>query len=314
MSDKTIPHFNYIITIHNKQDLIENVVLSVIKCMGPCSKLYAALDGCTDNSEKIIDQLIINYPNYKIYKIFTEDVHELKTINAGLRAANQDGTGFNIILQDDVILQDIHLERNITTLYERDEKMGIVSLRHGGNLSKRLLFKKKFYYPIKDYTENEKGHNPNLISMLPLGSFTYREIVIKSPVCIPFTVIRSVGLPDERFAPWDDISYCYSVSEAGFNNGVFAIDFISEKEWGTSRSKTQKVSISTVHIKNIALFIELFGSTIKNRKMRPIYSKKIFQIFDPPIKQKIGVAKFARGLRDHLLDIGRYNYTILLKK
>ena len=77
------------------------------------------------------------------------------------------------------------------------------------------------------------------------GHVAFREIAIKSPICIPSYVINQVGLPEEVYAPWDDIAYCYKISLAGFRNAIYALPFQSEVQWGvqepngrTSRQNT----------------------------------------------------------------------------
>ncbi|MGN6195289.1 MAG: hypothetical protein ACTHOB_10145, partial [Ginsengibacter sp.] len=82
------PIFNYIITIHNKEDLIEDVLNSVIKCCNANSFIYPVLDGCTDKSEEIVDQIIRENRNISINKIKVNDVHEIMSINEALKLSN----------------------------------------------------------------------------------------------------------------------------------------------------------------------------------------------------------------------------------
>src|ERR1700733_11716538 len=108
--------------------------------------------------------------------------------------------------------------------------------------------------PLTNYVENAKGHSYDPFSVLPLGYFIFREVAIKSPICIPCHVIKKIGLPDETYAPWDDIAFCYTVSKAGFHNGVYAIDFESDINWGTTRTKAQANSVQEIVKRNIAIF------------------------------------------------------------
>ena len=48
--------FNYIITIHNKEHLIRKVLNGVKNSMTENSVIYPVLDGCTDNTEHVIDE------------------------------------------------------------------------------------------------------------------------------------------------------------------------------------------------------------------------------------------------------------------
>lgn len=265
---ENLTSFNYIITIHNKEELIRNVMISVIQTAGPESHIYPVLDGCTDSSEFIIDELIELYPENKITKLFANDVHELKSINIGLESANQNGAGYNIILQDDVILQDLTLEETCIHLYNRFDHLGIVSFRHGGNLSRELIYDESILTPFQDYIQNECGHFPSSKPILSIGHFVFREIAIKSPICIPFKIVRDLGIPDEDYAPWHDIAYCYKISEAGYRNGVIAINYLSDVYWGSTRTKIQKFDVDQVETKNLALF------RIQNPNILPLDTKK----------------------------------------
>ena len=307
--------FNYIITIHNKENLIKDVLLSVINCAGLNSYIYPVLDGCTDNSESIIDELIKNHPSRNIIKCFANDVHELKSINIGLRAATQNNTTYNIILQDDVLLIEDKLEDKILKLYKEHPNLGVVSLRHGGNISTPLLLKNSGVPFLKNYIENEKGHNPNPLADLPLGYFTYREVAIKSPICISSNLIQAIGLPDEDFAPWDDVAYCFKAMLFNFNNGVFAVEFVSDLEWGTTRQKKQEHSLSEVETKNKKLLKSKFIKEISEHKKKKIYNSKKYKIFNSNTnRSNISVYGYLIGIKKYLSSQVGYYVKIVSNK
>lgn len=244
--------FNYIITIHNKQDLIEDVLLSVLLCCRKNSHVYAVLDGCTDNTESIIDSLIVKFKNVPITKVYTNDLHELLTINAGLRAASHNGNGFNIILQDDVVLADFLLEEKIERLYSQVQfNLGYLSLRLGANIDRSILDNDS-HIPLTDYIESVYGHGlPEATPLLP-DYFVKRDIPIKSPVCIPFHVINKVGILEEKLAPYahDDTDYAIRCIEAGYENAVYALKFHSEVKWGGTRINPHP-EIAAIQLRNI---------------------------------------------------------------
>lgn len=246
--------FNYLITVHNKENLIRDVILGVLNAAGPCSTIYPILDGCTDLSEYIIDELICANPDRKIVKLFADDVHELKAINVGLRSADQAAEGYNIILQDDVILQDAELEKKCLLLYQSFDHLGILSFRHGANISRTQIHDERIFMPTKNYIQNQCGHHIDYQKILRNGLFTFRELAMKSPICIPCKIIREQGIPDEVYAPWDDLAYCYRISQAGYANAVFALNFSSEIDWGSTRTKKQKTDPGKVMIANLKTF------------------------------------------------------------
>jgi glycosyltransferase involved in cell wall biosynthesis len=231
--------FNYIITIHNKEGMIKRVLEGVLASCGKNSFIYPVLDGCTDGTEAIIDSFARKHKGANITKVFTADVHELLSINAGLKAANHEGIGYNIVLQDDVVIEEPDLEKKVLDLYKwGGEKLGYVSFRLGARFAPNTV-KSKDSVPLVDYCENAYGHGLPHASMLLPGQFAYRDIPIKSPVCFPFSVIRNVGLLEEKLAPYahDDVDYGVRCIEAGFYNGVYALKFQSKIEWGGTRQK-----------------------------------------------------------------------------
>jgi glycosyltransferase involved in cell wall biosynthesis len=231
------PQFNYIITIHNKEDLIEQVIMSILACCRDNSHIYAVLDGCTDKTEAIIDGVVEKFANVPITKIYTPDVHEILSINAGLRVANQEGIGYNIILQDDVLLADFMLEKKVVDLYEwAGPQLGLVSFRHGANFIANVAMSSSGI-PLQDYVENAYGHGSSKAQVLLPGQFSYRAVCIKSPICIPCHLIRTVGMMEERLAPYmlDDVDYSIRCLRAGFRNAVFAVRFVSDIKWGGTR-------------------------------------------------------------------------------
>lgn len=277
---KNQPRFNYIITIHNKEDLIKDVLVSVLMCCRDNSFIYPILDGCTDRTEEIIDSIIEKYSDIPIKKIYAPDVHEILSINIGLKAASQEGEGFNIILQDDVILADFRLEEKIIKLYQwGGEKLGYVSLRIGANFIDDVV-QSNDTVPQCDYIENIYGHGfANAEALVP-GCFSYRDIAIKSPVCLPFRVVREVGLLEEKLAPcWhDDSEYAVRCYKAGYRNGVFAIKFYSDLKWGGTRKKPhpEMKNIIRRNIDNIRRWHKKDLLSMKDRKK----DFRIYKILD----------------------------------
>jgi len=240
--------FNYIITIYNKEDLIGQVLENVIKCCGENSHIYPVLDGCTDNSEKIIDAIMELNSELSITKVFTDDVHELLSINAGLKAASQNGVGYNIILQDDVLLEDVEIEKKIINLYKQEgEKLGYVSFRMGANLKRDALTSKEAV-PYENYIENVCGHGGGQMEMLPIGHIAYRTVPIKSPVCVPFKLINDIGINNEKLAPYchDDLDMAIRAIKKGYYNLVYAVKFKSELDWGGTREEGHLVVDSII--------------------------------------------------------------------
>lgn len=273
---------NYIITIHNKEHLIERVLNGIKDCCGSDSTIYPVLDGCTDGTEQIIDEFSALNSHLSIIKLYADDVHELGAINVALKEIeHSSGDYLNMILQDDVVLNEPKLEAYLNQLYHKfDSKLGVVSLRHGGNLSKILLSKSRCLFPIRDYIETQFGHGvSNNLRNLGDGEFVFRDVAIKSPICIPSYVLKTVGIPDEAYKPWDDIAYCFSVQSSGYLNGVLSVCFLSDKEWGTMRNKKQQIKHNDILQRNLGTFRNVNKGVLSlyfaNRKL----NHKVYKIW-----------------------------------
>lgn len=227
--------FNYIVTIHNKEDLIEKVVMSLLLCMRGNSHIYAVLDGCTDRTEQIVDGLIDYYTGIPITKIITNDVHEIRSINAGLRQVPIDD-GFNISLQDDVIIADYNFEQKVEALYAHyGKRLGYVSFRLAANL--RPGKRGELSIVQEDKVESIYGHGFRDATIVKPGHIAFRMAAIKSPTCIPSYLLQEIGLLDEDLAPysWDDHEYSIRALKKGYINALYPIKFISKIEWGGVR-------------------------------------------------------------------------------
>ncbi|MGE4232438.1 MAG: glycosyltransferase [Bacteriovoracia bacterium] len=234
--------FNYLITIHNKEDLIGRVIEGILSAYGENSHIYPILDGCTDNTEKQIDLTLEKHlrksgKNPRVTKIFMPDVHEILSINEGLRKAPQDQPGYNIIIQDDVILADPDLEHKVTAVSQfvesRGKKLGMLAFRHGADL--RIDDTKQKVAEI-NLIESCYGAGISGRPLLP-NRLAQRTIVVRSPECIPTEVVSRVGVMEEKLAPYtyDNHDYSLRCVQQGFENYVFCTKFVSEVKWGGMR-------------------------------------------------------------------------------
>ena len=226
--------FNYLITIHNKDKLIANVINGIIKNCRGSSHIYPILDGCTDRTEAIIDE-IMTETEVPIHKIYAPDVHEILSINIGLREAPQEGVGFNIILQDDVILIDDDLEISIIKIYEHYGygNIGVLAIRHGADLDINHENKE---IEEKRIVESIYGSGISKDILLP-GQILCKTVGIRSPECLSFHVITTIGMMDDNLAPYtyDNHDYSLRCLKAGLKNYLYSFKFKSDTKWGGMR-------------------------------------------------------------------------------
>jgi glycosyltransferase involved in cell wall biosynthesis len=250
-----MPRFDYIITIHNKEDLIEKVVFSLLACMRHEGHIWAVVDGCTDGTETILRGLLNDYENLPLTIIHEHDVHEIRSINAGLRALPDDAEGFIISLQDDVLISDLEFENKVIDVYELyGRELGYVSFRLGAN-----LIPADGPLSIGEIDLVETACQPQLenVALAQPGEIAFRDAAIKSPTCIPYYVYRAIGLLDEDLAPyaWDDHEYSVRSLKAGFRNALVPIKFRSDIDWGGTR-RTPHPEMPAYHVRNTAIIRE----------------------------------------------------------
>jgi glycosyltransferase involved in cell wall biosynthesis len=230
--------FNYIVTIHNKEDLIDRVITGILFCAGDNSHIYLVLDGCTDGTERVVDGLIENYAGLPITKLYAPDVHEILSLNIALRHTPQDGDGYNILVQDDVIIADRNFEKKVLAVNAHfGARVGVLSFRHGINLA---IAESVPSIEEIDLIESSYGYGLCDKPLLP-GFAVERMICLRSPQCISFSTVREVGFLNEKYAPYtfDDHDYGLRCLQAGLVNVVYSVPVRSRVEWGGMRRKPQ---------------------------------------------------------------------------
>jgi glycosyltransferase involved in cell wall biosynthesis len=233
-----MPRFNYIVTIHNKEDLIEQVLTGILISAGENSHIYLVLDGCTDGTESVIDRMLVDWVGIPATKLYAPDVHEIRSLNIALRFVSQEGEGYNILLQDDVLLRERDFEKKVLAIYQHfDGKIGVLSFRHGTNVGLDPIAGEIF---DTDMIESVYGYGAVDEPLLP-GHAIRRMVCLRSPQCISFKTIRAVGLLNEKYAPctYDDHDYGLRCLAAGLENVVYALKTSSKVEWGGMRRSPQ---------------------------------------------------------------------------
>jgi len=233
-----MPSFNYIVTIHNKEDLIERVLTGVLISAGANSRIYLVLDGCSDGTESVIDKMLTDWVGMPVTKLYAPDVHEIRSLNIALRLAPQEGEGYNILMQDDVLLREREFEKKVAAVYRYfDDNIGVLSFRHGVNVGLDPIAGEIL---DTDMIESVYGYGAVDQPLLP-GHAVRRMVCLRSPQCISFEAIRTVGLLNEKYAPctYDDHDYGLRCLAAGRENIVYAAKTLSRVEWGGMRRSPQ---------------------------------------------------------------------------
>jgi hypothetical protein len=237
----------YIVPVHNKEELIKSVLEGIVdnhQRNDDELNIICILDGCIDKTESIITDFMRNFITYEIgnfYILFQEDVHEIKCLNFGLQYIknnlNPQPNDLIFMVQDDVIIEEKGINVAFRRLFEDRKDLGYVSMRLGVSLHVSNG-------EIKEnrYMESEFGHwnqlNWKFHSTVDYGVFVESEIAIRSPTCTQWKRFEECGFFDENLAPcgYDCHDFSIRMNKAGYTNGIFALKFKSDVNWGTMRS------------------------------------------------------------------------------
>lgn len=262
------PLFNYIVPVFNKQDILPMTLNGLDKCASHESRILIVIDGCTDNSERIVDEFKAR-TNRNIEKIYMPDVHMLRSVNAALKVVT---SGYSVVMQDDIVLKEPNFEEKITNLYEKmGSRLGVVSLRLASNVRSNTLLNRLRMRNIDPMIEEFdfiiKSGEPQNFLLGNNESFYPRMSAINGPNIIPWDVRQKVGIFDEMLAPYgyDDPDYCLRAMKLGYVNGLFPLNFRSDIDWGgTRRSKAYLKQVKNIHARNRLYLWKKHGDYIKS--------------------------------------------------
>lgn len=240
-----MPKAYYIITIHNKEELITEVLRGIVDSHSPGTpgEIICVLDGCTDNSEQRVDEF--DAGDLPIKKIYSANTHEIASINAALTYIRTDcnpaPNDVIFMLQDDVVLQEPFINKKISSQYEFIPDLGYVSLRLGVD---NVLYNDELY--DINVVESEFGHWKQLgwthitgkpITFLNHNEVIFREIAVRSPAVCIWRHFARYGVFDAALCPYNYDCYDFSVRllQEGYRNAVIALKFKSEVKWGGTR-------------------------------------------------------------------------------
>jgi glycosyltransferase involved in cell wall biosynthesis len=227
----------YIITIHNKEDLLAQVLDGINAChdLKEPGEIIAVLDGCTDASEKVVDTAFSALP---IKKLYSADTHEIASINTGLTYIRTfcfpQADDLVFMLQDDIILKELQINLKLKTLFEKFENLGYVSMRLGLDLSTNghTLIE-------SNLIESEYGHWKQLsltnYTVVNKNELIFKEVVVRSPACMKWDRFDRVGVFDSALSPcgFDCHDMSIRMNQAGYRNAVVGFEFYSKYGTGT---------------------------------------------------------------------------------
>jgi len=231
-----------ILTVHNKESLLQQVMSAILDAVSSQVKeVIVVLDGCTDNSENIVDSFS---SKCNLIKKYCPNVFETIANNVGLKSSSCD---YSLLIQDDMILNEKEFDQRILIPFQFDDVLG-VSAKLSSNDEIR---NNQIYFPDGS---NESSFTDN--------EFVIRDVAIRGPLMLDNFKLEKLNYLDEDFAPfiWDDHDLCIrGFRDFGWMCGFFKCNFLSDPSWGTTRIKNNWKS---AYQKNEQLIIQRHSSTL----------------------------------------------------
>lgn len=253
-----------ILTIHNKDWMIREVVEGICKNTIGNYELIVVIDGCTDNTESVVLETLKN-KNIDFKLIFAPDVFETKANNLGLKIAQGDKV---IIVQDDMIIREHGWNQRMQKPFDKFDDVFAVTSRTAHDWE---LNPKTEHLGMKENLDNcwcdiciHTNHADK--SNISRDVFAVRASVNRGPLMINHEDLKKLNYLDEEFSPqdMDDHDLMYRMhKELGKVCGCYWIDFESKDEWGGTRVSGDAASwLLKANHKNMKIFYERHSNLI----------------------------------------------------
>lgn len=260
-----------ILTVHNKEFLIEKVLLGIVKNTIGNYELIVVLDGCTDRSFDIVKDFFEKYGKNVKYKIIeTPDVFETKANNAGLKIADGD---YVIIVQDDIIINENGWNKRMQKPFVKFDDVFAVTARTAHNF---VLNPNSVHLGMVENLDDcwcdilistDEADCTNI----PRDTFAVRSTVNRGPLMINHNDLKKLNYLDEEFSPqdMDDHDLMYRMyKELGKVCGCYWIDYETKNEWGGTRIGGSPASwLLKSHHKNAKIFYKRNKNILASRKI-----------------------------------------------
>lgn len=240
-----------LLTVHNKQDLIEDVCEGIKNNISILTdQIVVVLDGCNDNSENIVKSVFKDL-KIKVDYVFTDDVFELRANNAGLKLVEND---YVILIQDDMVIKEPDFDKRMLKPFMTYPDVFAVTAQTAHN--NRIIGN---HLICDNPADRRDGY--------PRDKFAVREIANRGPLMYDYSDVIELNYFDELLAPnsYDDHDISYrAYIKLGKVSGLYWVDYQSEPEWGTGRQKNVQFHLNA-HAKNSKIIIERYGSLLQGQ-------------------------------------------------
>lgn len=273
---KPMIKYSIILTVHNKQDLIQQVLDGIINnTTGGPYELTIIMDGCTDRSTNIVEEYIATMPDHQwdlvkenIQLFITPNVFETRANNKGLKTSEGK---YAIIVQDDMIVKEYGWNERLVKPMETWPDIFAVSARcaHNWDLNPSSQHIHENFLRSDSWCDIV-GHNSYANkNTIPRNMFSIRDSCNRGPLALDLATVQKLGYLDERVLKQDMDDHLLmfkAYKELGKKCGYYGIDFESRDEWGGTRENGQpKPWLLEANHHNMRLFYEDNKERLQNR-------------------------------------------------
>jgi glycosyltransferase involved in cell wall biosynthesis len=234
---KKMKNLSCVLTIHNKEFLIKDVIGSLCKNLSEkTNQVIIVFDGCTDKSEEIVVNFLKTNKTRKFDFVYTENVFETKANNAGLKLVEND---YVVLIQDDMVVNEKDFDLRMLKPFQMfDDVFAVTSFVAHNNIYNEST-KQINYIDVAKNTECSRD------------MFYAREYANRGPLMYNYNDVVKLNFLDEYFAPqnYDDMDISMrAFKELGKVSGLYWVDYTSDPNWGTTRQKNQNLHNELVYV------------------------------------------------------------------
>jgi len=231
-----------IVTIHNGarripsgEILLEKVLDGIINNTVGEYEVLCMLDGCTDDSDKVVDKYL---DKANVRPIILPDIFELRTNNAAFKESKGE---YVIVVQDDQVISEHGWNKRMQKPFDAFDDVFAVTARcaHNWVINTNSYYLNNPSAPIHGWCDIfEHVDHASDAHELSRDVFAVRSSCNRGPLMINLEDLERVGYLDEAFAPCDmddhDLMYRAYI-ELGKVCGAYRIDMESNVSWSGAR-------------------------------------------------------------------------------
>ncbi len=269
-----------ILTIFNKENILQRILKSLFENSSDWVKEFIfILDGCTDNSEKILKDVLQSVNTDKVVKCFyTNNVFEIRANNVGLKNAIQP---YACIIQDDMQILEKDWDKRLIQPLMNFKDIFAVTARASHQISVYTGHIQWTYV-----TEGPVGHNCfNKNNIVSRDIFYVSQTVNRGPLMLDLEKVKILGYLDESLPgiiSCDDHDMCLKAFiKHGWRCGSYWIQYLSPLEWGSTRTGPNKNMICVYEDMNMQELYSRYSTFLINWDRNKYYEERYLKDNNP---------------------------------